>query len=136
MRGIGLSPLPVRRPPKSEDRRVRPDAGVRRRFGCNAGDVERGRPSGTVTFLFTDVEGSTAWWDQHPGDMRTALARHDRILDDAIAAHGGFVFSHGGDGVAAAFQRAGDAVAAAVEAQRGLLGESWPSAVELRVRMG
>jgi predicted ATPase/class 3 adenylate cyclase len=93
-------------------------------------------PTGTVTFLFTDIENSTALWDKHPGEMRQALERHDRILQDASAAHGGFVFSHGGDGVAVAFQRAGDAVAGAVEAQRALLGEPWPSGVELRVRMG
>jgi predicted ATPase/class 3 adenylate cyclase len=89
-----------------------------------------------VTFLFTDVENSTGWWDQHPGEMRAALERHDQILHDAITAHAGFVFSHGGDGVAAAFQRAGDAVAAAVKAQRALLEEPWPSGVELRVRTG
>ena len=95
-----------------------------------------GRPSGTVTFLFTDVENSTAWWDRHPGEMREALARHDRILNQAVTAHAGFVFSHGGDGVGVAFQRAGDAVGAAVEAQRALLAETWPPGLELRVRMG
>jgi predicted ATPase/class 3 adenylate cyclase len=89
-----------------------------------------------VTFLFTDIENSTALWDQHPSEMRQALERHDRILHDAVAAHGGFVFSHGGDGVAVAFQRAADAVAAALEAQRVLLAEGWPAGVELRVRMG
>ena len=89
-----------------------------------------------MTFLFTDVEGSTGWWDQYPGEMRTALERHDRILEDAITAHAGFVFSRGGDGVAVAFQRAGDAVAAAVAAQRSFLSEPWPPALELRVRMG
>jgi predicted ATPase len=68
--------------------------------------------------------------------MRQALERHDLILRDAIAAHGGFVFSHGGDGVAVAFHRAGEAVAGAVDAQRALLDESWPSGVELKVRMG
>jgi class 3 adenylate cyclase len=93
-------------------------------------------PTGTVTFLFTDIEDSTRLWDQHPGEMREALERHDQTLEDVMAAHGGFVFSHGGDGVAVAFQRAGDAVAAAVEAQRALLGESWPSGIELRIRMG
>jgi predicted ATPase/class 3 adenylate cyclase len=93
-------------------------------------------PTGTLTFLFTDIENSTELWDQHPGRMREALERHDRILQDVMAAHGGFVFSHGGDGVAVAFQRAGDAVAAAVEAQRVLLGEPWPSELALRVRMG
>jgi predicted ATPase/class 3 adenylate cyclase len=89
-----------------------------------------------VTFLFTDIENSTALWDQHPVDMRQALERHDRILHDTMAAHDGLVFSHGGDGVAVAFQRAADATAAAVDAQRALLGEPWPSGVEVRVRMG
>ena len=67
-------------------------------------------PTGTVTFLFTDVENSTALWDEHPSEMRQALERHDRILQDVMAAHGGFVFSHGGDGVAMAFGRAAEAV--------------------------
>jgi predicted ATPase/class 3 adenylate cyclase len=89
-----------------------------------------------VTFLFTDVEDSTVWWDRLPGEMRQALARHDRILQDAVTAHGGYMFSRGGDGVAVAFQRAGDALTAAVEAQRSLLGEVWPPGVDLRVRMG
>jgi class 3 adenylate cyclase len=103
---------------------------------CNADDVVPPPPSGTLTFLFTDVENSTGWWDQHPGEMRTALERHDTILQGAITAHAGFVFSRSGDGVAAAFKRAGDAVAAAVEAQRASLGEPWPPELELRVRMG
>src|SRR5262245_17379074 len=68
--------------------------------------------------------------------MREALERHDRILEATMSAHGGCVFSRGGDGVAVAFQRAGAAVLAAVEAQRSLLGERWPAGLELRVRMG
>ena len=70
-------------------------------------------PSGTVTFLFTDLEGSTRLWEEHPELMRVALARHDAILRAAIDVHGGFLFSTDGDGVAAAFQRAGDAATAA-----------------------
>jgi class 3 adenylate cyclase len=50
-------------------------------------------PTGTVTFLFTDIENSTRLWDQYPAEMRQALERHDRILHDVMAAHGGFVFS-------------------------------------------
>jgi predicted ATPase/class 3 adenylate cyclase len=95
-----------------------------------------GLPSGTVTFLFTDIEGSTRLWDEHPEMMRLALARHDDILRAVIQRHGGFVFSTGGDGVAAAFRAAGDAGAAAVGAQRALLAEPWVAPVELRVRMG
>ena len=93
-------------------------------------------PSGTVTFLFTDVEGSTRLWDDHPDAMRVALARHDETLSSAVEAHRGFVFSTGGDGLAAAFERSVDAVEAAVEAQRGLQAEAWPDPVVLGVRMG
>ncbi len=93
------------------------------------------RPSGTVTFLFTDIERSTHMWEAHPDVMEAALARHDAILRDAIEVRGGFVFATGGDGVAAVFSRAGDAIAAAVEAQRSLLAEDWPEPLEVRVRM-
>jgi predicted ATPase/class 3 adenylate cyclase len=95
-----------------------------------------GRPSGTVTFVFTDVEDSTRLWETAPAAMRDALARHDEILRTAMQSHGGHVFSTGGDGVAAAFSRAGDAVTAALDAQRGLQREQWPDGAELRVRMG
>ena len=94
------------------------------------------RPSGTVTFLFTDIEGSTRLWEEFPGLMSVALARHDELLRLAVDSFGGFVFSTGGDGLAAAFGRAGDAVGAAVMAQRALLAEVWPDGVGLRVRMG
>ena len=78
------------------------------------------RPSGTVTFLFTDVEGSTRRWEADPDAMRSALAAHDGVLRSAVEAHGGWLFKHTGDGVCAAFSAAGDAVAAAVDAQLGL----------------
>ena len=55
-------------------------------------------PSGTVTFLFTDIEGSTRLWEQHPIEMRVALERHDEILHAGVAKHDGFVFAAGGDG--------------------------------------
>jgi class 3 adenylate cyclase len=93
-------------------------------------------PSGTATFLFTDVVNSTEWWDRHPVEMQEAVERHDRILVQAITAHAGFVFSRGGDGLAVAFERARDALAAAVAAQRELLAGPWPPGLELRVRMG
>jgi predicted ATPase/class 3 adenylate cyclase len=85
------------------------------------------KPSGVVTFLFTDVEGSTRRWEADADDMRTALAAHDEVLRKAIEAHGGWLFKHTGDGVCAAFVSPNSAVAAAVDAQR---------ALELPVRMG
>jgi class 3 adenylate cyclase len=93
-------------------------------------------PTGTVTFLFTDIEGSTRLWEAAPEAMAGALERHDAIVRSAIDAHGGFVFSTGGDGVAAAFGRAGDALSAATIAQAGLIEETWPEKAAIRVRMG
>jgi predicted ATPase len=89
-----------------------------------------------VTFLFTDIEGSTRLWEDAPDAMRAALERHDEILRTAIDTHAGFVFSTGGDGLAAAFARAGDAVAAATDAQALLAAQTWPERAPLRVRMG
>jgi predicted ATPase/class 3 adenylate cyclase len=93
-------------------------------------------PSGTVTFLFTDIEGSTRLWQEDETAMRKAVARHDQLLGDTIVDHGGFVFSTMGDGLAAAFQTASAAVSCAVEAQRQLDGEAWETVHPLRVRMG
>ena len=62
-------------------------------------------PSGTVTFLFTDIEGSTRLWEEHPDAMRDALARHDEILRDAVKSHGGHVVKELGDGVFAVSRR-------------------------------
>jgi class 3 adenylate cyclase len=84
-------------------------------------------PSGVVTFLFTDVEGSTRRWETDADAMRVALAAHDLVLRGAIEAHGGWLFKHTGDGVCAAFGSPRAAVDAAVAAQR---------ALELPVRMG
>src|SRR6516225_7192438 len=84
-------------------------------------------PSGVVTFLFTDVEGSTRRWENDADEMRAALAAHDEVLRSAIEAHGGFMFKHTGDGVCAAFGSPKAAMDAAVAAQRSL---------ELPVRMG
>jgi predicted ATPase/class 3 adenylate cyclase len=92
-------------------------------------------PRGTVTFLFTDIEGSTQLWQQHPQAMPGALARHDAILRTSIHAHGGVVFKTVGDGVCAAFARAPSALAAALEAQRALQAEVWGSSGPLRVRV-
>ena len=79
-----------------------------------------GGPSGTVTFLFTDIEGSTRRWEDDPEAMRSALAAHDEVLRAAVEGHGGWLFKHTGDGVSAAFSSARAAIEAAVEAQRRL----------------
>src|SRR6516225_4312544 len=84
-------------------------------------------PSGVVTFLFTDVEGSTRRWENDAESMKEALAGHDEVLRQVIETHGGFMFKHTGDGVCAAFGSPKAAVDAAVAAQRSL---------ELPVRMG
>jgi predicted ATPase/class 3 adenylate cyclase/DNA-binding CsgD family transcriptional regulator len=94
------------------------------------------RPSGTVTFLFTDVEGSTASWERHAGSMASALASHDAILRSAIASHGGVVFATAGDGFAAVFSRADAALRAAIGSQALLAGAGWPEGLALMVRMG
>ena len=94
------------------------------------------RPSGTVTFLFTDVEGSTRLWAADSDAMSASLQVHDRILRWAIESFGGYVFTTAGDSFAAAFARASDAVAAAAQAQRELAGAAWGSGPALRVRMG
>jgi predicted ATPase/class 3 adenylate cyclase len=93
-------------------------------------------PSGTVTFLFTDIEGSTRLWESEPAAMQAGLARHDAILRAAIDDQDGYVFSTSGDGLAAAFQAASAAVAAALGAQDLLLQEEWPTSRPLKVRMG
>ena len=93
-------------------------------------------PSGTVTFLFTDIEGSTRLWQADETAMGAALSRHDEILRKMVADHDGVVFSSMGDGIAAAFPSASGAVTAAVAAQRLLVAEAWPSATPVRVRMG
>ena len=94
-------------------------------------------PSGTVTFLLTDVESSTRAWEADAGTTATAIARQEEILAAAIAAHNGFlpVEQGEGDSVVAAFARASDGVAAAVDAQLALGKEPWPTPEPLRVRM-
>jgi predicted ATPase/class 3 adenylate cyclase len=96
-----------------------------------------GRPSGAVTFLFTDVEGSTRLWAAHTAAMEQAMVSHDALLRTAIEAHAGWVFSTAGDGVGAAFPRPADAAAAALDAQRSLHAGDWTGLPHpLRVRMG
>jgi predicted ATPase/class 3 adenylate cyclase len=90
----------------------------------------------TLAFLFTDVEGSTRLWERVPAAMRVALADHDRILAQAVAAARGQVVKTTGDGIMAAFETAGDGVAACLTAQRGLMAHAWGETGPLRVRMG
>ena len=77
-------------------------------------------PSGTVTFLFSDIEGSTRRWDLNRQAMQEAVRLHDRIVRDAIAAHGGYVFKTIGDAFCAAFRTPESAALAATDAQRAL----------------
>jgi predicted ATPase/class 3 adenylate cyclase len=93
-------------------------------------------PTGTVTFLFTDIEGSTRLWQEQPDAMRAALARHDEILRAAIAAHDGHCVKTTGDGAHAAFATASDAIDAAVSAQLAIGAEPWALPNPLRVRAG
>src|ERR1700747_3500068 len=93
-------------------------------------------PVGTVTFLFTDIEGSTRLLKQLRERYGEALEEHQRVLREAFAAHGGHEIDTQGDSFFVAFRRAKDAVAAAVEGQRRLAGSDWPDGAELRVRMG
>jgi predicted ATPase/class 3 adenylate cyclase len=94
-------------------------------------------PTGTVTFLFTDIEGSTKLWERDAEAMQDALARHDAILHGVIKEHDGYVFKTVGDAFCCAFSRATDALEASLEAQRALLTkEGWPEETgPLRVRM-
>jgi predicted ATPase/class 3 adenylate cyclase len=92
--------------------------------------------SGTVTFLFTDLEGSTRLWEDFPNAMQHALARHDAILRDAMLARDGQIVKTTGDGIHAAFASAHDALAAAANAERAIVTEPWGVTGPLRVRIG
>jgi class 3 adenylate cyclase/DNA-binding SARP family transcriptional activator len=93
-------------------------------------------PVGTVTFLFTDIEGSTRLLKQLRERYGEALGEHQRILRETFAAHDGHEIDTQGDSFFVAFGRAKDAVAAAVDGQRRLAEHEWPDGAELRVRMG
>ena len=94
-------------------------------------------PAGTVTFLLTDIEGSTRLWESQPEAMALAVPRHYELLTETIAHHRGVqpVEQGEGDSVVAAFARASDALGAAVDAQRLLLEEPWADGLPLRVRI-
>ncbi len=98
--------------------------------------VVSGIPSGLVTFVFTDVEGSTRLWDTVPDQMQVALARHDAIVAAAVTAHDGHVFSTGGDGYGISFHTTHQAVDAVTLIQQGLAAEPWPERADIRIRIG
>ena len=94
-------------------------------------------PTGTVTFLFTDLEGSTRLWERQPEATHRALIRHDAIIEQEVATHGGAVVRPRGEGDSrfAVFARATEAVTAAAAIQRALHAERWPTPEPLRVRL-
>ena len=95
-----------------------------------------GAPSGTVTLLFTDVEGSTRLWDAERDAMAAALRRHDEILREAIEQAGGYIFKTVGDAFCAAFSAARAGLDAALTAQRELAAQEWPTSRPIVARMG
>jgi class 3 adenylate cyclase len=88
-----------------------------------------------VTFLFTDIEGSTQLWDRHPNEMRVALEAHDALLRVTVETQGGYVFATGGDGFCVAFQRASAGLEAVLAARNALHEFSWPKGLTPKVRM-
>jgi predicted ATPase/class 3 adenylate cyclase len=100
-----------------------------------SGPPSSARPTGTVTFLFSDIEGSTTRWEQYRDAMAEALARHDTLMRARLEARGAYVFKTIGDAFCAAFTSAQDAMAAALDAQRALVAEDFSAVNGLRVRM-
>src|SRR5712692_2519180 len=97
----------------------------------------RALPTGTVTFLLTDIESSTQRWERSPDAMKQAMVAHDELLSRAIPQHAGTHVESGreGDSVLAAFTRATDAVACAIQVQRELAARTWPEGADLHLRM-
>jgi predicted ATPase/class 3 adenylate cyclase len=104
-------------------------------MGTSNYSTDRPLPTGTVTFLFTDIEGSTKLAQQYPDQWNGMQKRHHLILSAAIESHNGFVFQIVGDSFATSFHTANDALDAALEAQRSLHNEAW-SPAPVKVRMG
>jgi class 3 adenylate cyclase len=92
------------------------------------------RPSGLITFLFTDVEGSTRRWEAFPDSMAEAIALHDRLLRTAIESRNGYIFKTLGDAFCAAFASPEDAVLAGLDCQRAVAGQDWRAVQGLAVR--
>jgi predicted ATPase/class 3 adenylate cyclase len=109
-------------------------------WGCSSNLIEspgarRPPPSGTVTFLFSDIEGSTVRWDDYRSEMQDAVRRHDELIRAAIERNGGYVFKTIGDAFCTAFATVPEAVAAALDAQRAIESADWSAVGGLRVRM-
>lgn len=96
----------------------------------------RGQPIGTVTFLFSDIQGSTRLWDEDPLRMEVALLRHDKLIHEIVTKHLGFTFKTVGDQFCVVFQRAADAVLAAIDIQKSISAETWDLPWALKVRIG
>jgi class 3 adenylate cyclase len=118
--GARGSPTPLYCPPKGSKEDIK---------------IVASPPTGTVTFLFTDIEGSTKMWERSPHAMQAALARHDELLRWAIEESDGYVFKTVGDSFCCAFPTAPDALEAALGSQRSLLSSEWEQAEPIRVRM-
>src|SRR5579872_1787060 len=99
------------------------------------GEAPRSLPTGTVTFLFSDIEGSTERWERHREAMRKSVQRHEQLVRSAIESNNGVVFKTIGDAFCSAFYNVADATAAALSAQRALLAEDWSDIGGLKVRM-
>jgi len=104
-------------------------------MGVGGVGTESGLPSGTVTFLLTDVVGSTELWQQYPSSMPEALRNHEEILRRTLTEHGGYEFGTAGDSFAVAYKSAAQALGSAATAQRALAAHSWGD-VQIDVRMG
>ena len=102
----------------------------------SGGSVVRTQPSGQVAFLFTDIEGSTRRWEEHPDEMCDAVATHDTILRSVFDQHGGYVFATTGDGFAVAFRSAAAAAKAARHAADELEAHPWPTPRLIYIRIG
>jgi predicted ATPase/class 3 adenylate cyclase len=133
---LGVEPGPRLRDLESlildHDERLR----GRRSSDPESSNTESRRPTGTVTFGFCDVEGSSRLWATHRKKMAVAMVRLDELVRAAVHRHGGYVFATGGESFGAAFHRADYASAWATELQLEVSSEPWPGGVELRLRIG
>src|SRR4026208_767024 len=102
--------------------------------GASAGQSGQRLPSGTVTFLFTDIEDSTKLWEMYPEAMHSGLAKHDAILKKAIETNHGQIIKTTGDGIHAVFEKAIDAILATIQAQRALSTSDFSDNVAFSIR--